>query len=304
MKVGLPQELMHLEWIPGLKRELNGKVADVQWVHTPSSQGTSRIFLDGDACYPFKKIVRTALALWTEVDVLLVPRIVSLDGFLMCPNFRALPDIIAINRERVSRGNQGRLIQPTTEINNNKDVKKVAEYTVQEILDTSKSSQISEPPEQVGLESPLGTTDISRLIALIGHPYVLKDPKLNSGVPEILSRNGFETVGSHQIPFQELESLAGSRDYYAKTLYWRPAREALGAFLYFTTVSKPAGIIQMITFNCGVEALLRIELMSLYKQMDNPPPYLILVCDEHTQREHLVTRIEAFVDMVNGINMR
>ncbi len=29
-----------------------------------------------------------------EVDVLLLPRIVEMDGFLMCPNFRAIPDMV------------------------------------------------------------------------------------------------------------------------------------------------------------------------------------------------------------------
>jgi predicted nucleotide-binding protein (sugar kinase/HSP70/actin superfamily) len=145
--------------------------------------------------------------------------------------------------------------------------------------------------------------DPSRTIAMIGHPYVLADRKLNSGVPELLRDAGFDTVSPRDIPFTKLDELAGSKDYYAKKMYWRPGREILGAFLYFLNEKPPAGIIQIVAFNCGVEALLRIELMSLYKKKNNPIPYMVLVCDEHTQRDHVVTRVEAFLDIIDGIRI-
>jgi predicted nucleotide-binding protein (sugar kinase/HSP70/actin superfamily) len=112
-----------------------------------------------------------------------------------------------------------------------------------------------------------------------------------------------DVMHSHQLPFAPLDRLASARDYYAKQLYWRPGREALGAFLYLTGVRRPAGIIHLLAFNCGVDALMRIELMSLYKRLKDPPPYMVLVCDEHTQRDHVVTRIEAFLDIVHGIKI-
>ena len=132
----------------------------------------------------------------------------------------------------------------------------------------------------------------------------MADAHLNNGVPEIVHINGFDTVSAQDIAFKELTELAASRDYYVKKLYWRSAREALGAFLYFTQIQRPAGIIHLIPFNCGVDALLRIEIMALYKKMDHAPPYMVIVCDEHTQRDHVVTRVEAFLDIVNGIKIK
>jgi hypothetical protein len=43
--------------------------------------------------------------------------------------------------------------------------------------------------------------------------------------------------------------------------------------------------------------------MSLYKKKNNPIPYMVLVCDEHTQRDHVVTRVEAFLDIIDGIRI-
>lgn len=303
MRIGLPHELMHVEWIPDLKAQINYLIPDSEWIHVPSFKVPGHLFSEGDACYPFKEMIRSSLALLPSVDVLLLPRIIGIDGFLMCPNFRALPDIVALNRERMGDNGDVPMVTPLMEVSGRRHLKMLARATARDLLqvpDLHDSGGIShEAPDP---DVP-GERDISRLIALIGHPYVLADSAFNNEVPGMLHRNGFDTVLAQEIPFKELNQLAVSRDYYAKKLYWRSAREILGAFLYFTQVKRPAGIIQIVPFNCGVDALLRIELMSLYKGMKDVPPYMVIVCDEHTQRDHVVTRIEAFLDIVYGIKI-
>ena len=122
-------------------------------------------------------------------------------------------------------------------------------------------------------------------------------------MPDILNGLGHDTVSTQDIPFDTLTALAARHDYYAKTLYWRSARRVLGGFLYFTQEQRPAGMIHLVPFNCGVDALLRIELASLHKQLEHPVPFMVVVCDEHTQRDHVLTRVEAFLDMVHGISI-
>ena len=98
MRVGLPRELLSMERITLFKEAVDGLAPGFQWVHDPLGKGPEPIFLDGDACLPFKKMVRTSLSLLKDTDALILPRIAQLDGYLMCPNFRALPDIVNINR--------------------------------------------------------------------------------------------------------------------------------------------------------------------------------------------------------------
>jgi len=303
VKIGLPEELTHMDWMPDLMENLNQIVPDMYWVHRGSGEGPQPLFLDGDSCYPFKKMVWSSLALLSHVDALLLPRIVNLDGYLMCPNFLALSDIVTINKERIGQHNDLPIISPVMEVHCIKHL----EILIRDIVrDLSREVTVCET-KPVCKKSPSATSkqyrDLSDTIVLIGHPYVLSDSKLNNGVPEILQANNFTTITAREIPFQKLDRLAGYCDYYAKKLYWRSAREALGAFLYFTQVQRPAGIIHMIPFNCGVDALLRIELQSLYNRMENVTPFMALVCDEHTQRDHLVTRIEAFLDIIHGIRI-
>jgi len=303
MKVGLPQELTHMEWVLNLKIRLNHLVPDIEWIHAPVGKGPQPLFLGEDACYPFKKMVRTSLSLLHDVDVLLLPRLVRLDGFLMCPNFRALPDIVTINKKRIKQNTKVPIVTPLMEVCDAKQFETLARATAGDLSEGSNLHYSPGFSDKKPDERNQCHRDLSHSIALIGHPYVLGDPKLNNGVPEILHANDFDTILAQEVPFQELDRLAGSSDYYAKKMYWRPGREILGAFLYFTHIRRPAGIIQLIAFNCGVEALLRIELMSLYRRMENAPPYMVIVCDEHTQRDHVVTRIEAFMDIVHGFRI-
>ncbi len=303
MKVGFLREQLAVEWMPELVQVISLMIPNIEWVHDSAAKIPQQVLLDGDACYPFKKMVRASLSLLSDVDALLLPRIVSIDDFLMCPNFRALPDMVTMNRERISTHNNVPIITPVIEISGQRHLEKVAKE-ISGALTGKQDLIIKHQNKAIVFQRDIRSRDISNFIAIIGHPYVITDTRLNNGVPDLLHMNGFETVFAQEIPFKKLTELAASRDYYAKKLYWKSAREALGAFLYFTRVQRPAGIIHLVPFNCGVDALLRIEMMSLHKRTANPPPYMVIVCDEHTQRDHVVTRVEAFLDIVNGIRIK
>jgi predicted nucleotide-binding protein (sugar kinase/HSP70/actin superfamily) len=303
MKVGFCRELLHVEGMAALKATLDRLAPEIEWVHDSAKKVRSQLLLDGDACYPFKKMVRSALSLLPGVDALLVPRIIRLDNYLMCPNFRALPDMVRLNLERLYSAKLIPLLTPEIDAVTSGPVDFLAADIFKQLF--GKSSTASPVVEKAGahLTEDLRKRDISKAIALIGHAYVLPDAHLNNGVPEILHGLGHETVSTRDIAFNTLTSLAARHDYYAKTLYWRSAREVLGGFLYFTQVQRPAGMIHLVPFNCGVDALLRIELASLHNRLNHPVPFMVIVCDEHTQRDHVLTRVEAFLDMVHGITL-
>jgi len=308
MNVGLPQELMHIDCVLNLKRMLEQMVPDITFVHMPKSEAPRYLNLEEDSCFPFKKMIRNALALHEDTDALLLPRVVGMDGFLMCPNFRAFPDIVELNTKNIAPNNKKPIVSPIIEIRNSNELKRVAETTAKELSRSFNIQYVTKPvfkrqhtpdPRQ----SKLNHQNFSKRIAIIGHPYILTDKKLNNGVPEILNGFGYETVFPDDVCFDELNKLAGSLDYFAKKMYWRSAREIIGAFLFFSKVNPSAGIIHLAPFNCGIDALLRIELMSLHKTIEDAPPFMTIVCDEHTQRDHVVTRIEAFLDMTYGIRI-
>jgi predicted nucleotide-binding protein (sugar kinase/HSP70/actin superfamily) len=297
-----------MPWIAQLTALVEAQAAPLQWVHRASRGVKARLYLEADACYPFKQMVRHGLALLAETDALLLPRIVGLDGYLTCPNFRALPDIVRLNCERAGLAAAGPVIAPVMDVGSLNDVQRVAIAITSELglpAAGATARQPAAPPQKISAATQAPAPVCGpNTIAVLGHPYMAAEPSLNNGVTEILHGYGYETITAQDLPFAELDRLASEYDYYAKKLYWRSAREILGAFLYWTRHERPAGIVHLVPFNCGVDALLRVELGSLYQQMQNAPPFMVIVCDEHTQRDHVVTRIEAFLDIVDGIRIR
>jgi len=306
MNMGLPYELMHLDCVSDLKQIVERMVPDVAWHHVPKSEPPTHLNIEEDACFPFKKMIRNALALYIDMDGLLLPRVVQIDGYLMCPNFRAFPDIVELNSKNMALDKRKSIVSPIIEINDDKGLNAIAEKTANELTRIFDLPAIVKPVDKKQKQeqkTAIGDKTLSKTIAIIGHPYVLADKRLNNGVPEMVNAYGYDTVFSNDMDFEELSRLSGALDYFAKKMYWRSAREIIGAFLFFSQINQPAGIIHLAPFNCGVDALLRIELMSLRKRIEGAPPFMTIVCDEHTQRDHVVTRIEAFMDMIYGIGI-
>jgi len=298
VRIGLPAELLHVPWMSELKACVEQMAPDLTWVHRATGREIRPQFLGEDACYPFKRMVGSSLSLCPEVDHLLLPRIVGLDGLFTCPNFRALPDIVRLNAERTPETRGSDVVAPLMEITTGKDVLALA----RDLAGGFRARPSSLPgPLRAPWPETTPDQDLSRTILLIGHPYVLAEPALHMGVPAILRAHSFDILTPRDLPFPDLDRLAGALDYFAKRMYWRPAREIIGAFLLFTKRLRPAGILHLAAFNCGIEALLRIELMSLHRRLTHPPPFMFLVCDEHTQTEHVLTRVEAFLDIVDGV---
>ncbi len=307
MRIGLPIELLSFEWIRRLKADIS-KHAEVVFCHAPTNARSDYIPLsEGDACFPFKKMIRTAMALLPEVDCLLIPRLVRLDGHLLCPNFRAYPDLVVLNRDRLAgKEKDVPVVDTVVEISSRDDEDRLRREMFGALFNSSSPSLTTAFPKPVSavektsaLKAKLAPFD--KKIALIGRAYMVQDPNLNMGIPGILDSQGYGVITPQDIGFQTLDQAAARNDYYAKTMYWRGARECLGAFMHITEEFDPAGIIYLLSFNCGVDALVRIELMSLHKKLAKKIPMMVLVGDEHSQREHVVTRLEAFLDVIDGI---
>ncbi|MBU0680522.1 MAG: hypothetical protein KKD73_03780 [Proteobacteria bacterium] len=313
MKIGLPVELLSFEWVRRLKEDVGRLVPDVQFCHVAAEANSglqTRPLSEGDACFPFKKMIRTAMALLPEVDRLLIPRLVRLDGHLLCPNFRAFPDLVIMNRDRLPGPEKATsIIDTVVDISSREDEECVRAEVLKGLFASRLPAQRMAFPRPESAEAKAAKLSAklapyAKNIALIGRAYMLQDPHLNMGIPEILNGQGYGVVTPQDLDFQTLDQVAARNDYYAKTMYWRGARECLGAFMHVTEEMAPAGIIYLLSFNCGVDALVRIELMSLHKKLAGKIPMMVLVGDEHSQREHVVTRLEAFLDVIDGITTR
>ncbi|HYA93740.1 MAG TPA: acyl-CoA dehydratase activase-related protein [Thermodesulfobacteriota bacterium] len=137
-------------------------------------------------------------------------------------------------------------------------------------------------------ESPL-------CIAFIGHPYNLFDIDINKDLLSLAKSLGMEIITSDLLSEKEINrEISGL----SKEIYWSSGREIVGSLFRFLSGGVD-GVIFLTSFKCGIDALLQEFVKRRLKvRGESSIPLLILSLDEHTGKEGLTTRLEAFRDVV------
>jgi predicted nucleotide-binding protein (sugar kinase/HSP70/actin superfamily) len=141
----------------------------------------------------------------------------------------------------------------------------------------------------------LGKTSLR--VAFIGHPYNLFDPDINKDVLTLTKQLGIEILTPDYLSEKEIDREVSG---FSKEIYWSSGREIVGALFHFLKGGVD-GVIFLTSFKCGIDALLQEFIKrSLKIREESTVPFLILSFDEHTGREGLVTRLEAFKDIIES----
>lgn len=121
-------------------------------------------------------------------------------------------------------------------------------------------------------------------IAVVGHPYNLYDPSINHQLLTRLARLGVNVLTPERLGPQPADD------------YWAFEYELVGA-ARLALERGVKGLIAVVAFGCGPDAILVDELQRL--SGESGVPLMTLVLDEHSGEAGLVTRLEAFVDMLH-----
>jgi predicted nucleotide-binding protein (sugar kinase/HSP70/actin superfamily) len=139
-----------------------------------------------------------------------------------------------------------------------------------------------------GIGSPLR-------IAFIGHPYNLFDIDINKDLLALAKSLEMEIMTSDLLSEKEIDREVSGL---SKEIYWSSGREIVGSLFHFLSGGVD-GVVFLTSFKCGIDALLQEFIKRRLKVRGGSSiPLLILSFDEHTGREGLVTRLEAFRDVV------
>ncbi len=131
-------------------------------------------------------------------------------------------------------------------------------------------------------------------IALIGHPYNLYDSYLNMNLMEKLRQLGSSVITTEMLPSSIMEKEASR---WRKEIFWTFGRRMVGAAFYFFNSGEVDGVISCIAFECGPDSLLGVLIEDEAKKHKDIP-YMSLILDEHSGETGIVTRVEAFLDMI------
>ncbi|MFW6238456.1 MAG: acyl-CoA dehydratase activase-related protein [Halanaerobiales bacterium] len=320
-KIGLPRALVYHYYYPGIKDYFD-KLNNVELVISPE---TNREILDrgikkavDDLCLPFKVFLGHVEKLIDSVDYIFVPRLLSLGKEnRVCPKFmglpemlksafrnRKLPDLLSPNIDlrkglfplykiAVKIGKE-LAINPwraryacRCAINTMRNYKKILlqGYTSQEAFARLENEGGYEREKQESARFRVG---------VLGHSYIINDDHLSMDLISELKKRKIEVLTQEMLPDEKIEKFASKQE---KKLFWYFNRHIMGAAYYLLEQEEIDGIIPVNVFGCGPDSLIN-ELIKLRGKNKKNIPLLHLNLDEHSGKAGWITRLEAFIDLL------
>lgn len=129
-------------------------------------------------------------------------------------------------------------------------------------------------------------------IGVIGHPYLLFDSALSLDLPDKLSGLGATVLYPAMLP----EGVSFPEPTRSREISWLYEQELLGAAWYFLNNKLVDGLLLVSSFACGTSAVIN-EVIA--REMAHAGiAMMTILLDEHTAESGIMTRLEAFVEMV------
>jgi len=313
-RIGIPRALMFYRYFP----LWHAFFENLGWRVMVSNGGRQKenIIYFEDSCLPMKLLVTHAVQLKDQVDHLFIPRLISIHRtYIMCPKFRGAPDIVRLATEgNVSiiddtidlRKGGHALLRSFVKIGERvgasghesrrafREAERIFSKFHQDWLDRINRLPTGQLFE-TNVPTPLRGRATSLHLAFIGHPYNLFDIDINKDVLALAKSLEIEIMTSDLLSEKEIDREVSGL---SKEIYWSSGREIVGSLFHFLSGGVD-GVVFLTSFKCGIDALLQEFIKRRLKVRGGTSiPLLILSFDEHTGREGLATRLEAFRDIV------
>jgi len=321
-RIGIPRALLYYRYYPMWMTFLKEMGAEVI-VSRPGNasttkQGASRVV--SDTCLPVKTFIGHVISLSGQCDYIFIPVLRSTRRkVLNCSRFLGLPDVaravvpeappildIELDVDRGKRYLYSQIYKLGSRFSANPlkvsgAAKKAwQEYLNQQELMSAKNLTYNESNDLLQdlvnkekEDSPfLHNGEKPVVLGLVGHPYILCDEQTNH---RLLKR-----LNDMNVIFQTPEMLTTEQKRngvksITRDTYWVSEEEVIGAGGYFIQKGVD-GIIGAMAFSCGPDSLM-MHLVS-EKAREAGIPFMSLTFEEHTAEAGVVTRLEAFLDMV------
>jgi predicted nucleotide-binding protein (sugar kinase/HSP70/actin superfamily) len=311
MRIGLPRALSYYDYASLWRTFFETLGAEVV-VSGPTTRATlddATSRATADLCFPAKVYIGHLLALADQVDLLFVPSLRRpVPAAIHCAKIIGLPDLarsvltgyskllevdVDLDKARLALAQAvwaaGRPltwnpIQIARAAETAWEAYRESDRMTRGYLEERGSDQASSPANQPAVGPTLG---------VVGHPYLLYDEYVNQGLLRRL-----EGLGVRWLTPEVLSAGAADKavQRYNGEAYWAFASSLLGAGLCFLEMEVVDGLVAVIAFGCAPDSGLAPELGRAASRAG--VPMLTLTLDEHSGEAGLVTRLEAFVDMI------
>ncbi len=322
--VGIPRALLFYQYYPMWRTFFEALGAQVVTSPPTSkailSAGSS--FLVSETCLPTKVYCGHVNALAGKADYVFVPAIRSIEEQVYnCSKFLGLPDLVQSTMDirpqvltidiDVNQG-KGSVINAlhklgSTFTRNPLRIKRAVEAALE--MDRRYHTLLEDgmlPQEAMAtlydepLEQPQISTDrynyslrSALTVAVVGHPYNIYDGYITHNLLWRLKSWGVNVLTAENATAAELD--AGTAALVGGP-YWTYEDEVVGAAGHYLS-GKADGVICVVSFACGPDSVMLTKVQS-YAKRPGIRPLLSITIDEHTGEAGLVTRLEAFIDML------
>ena len=130
-----------------------------------------------------------------------------------------------------------------------------------------------------------------KTIALVGHPYLTEAAFVNFHLKERLKEKGYQVITSDQ-----LRRLPEPDPLYPKFMFWQSGHDMGTLLASLSDVNHAAGAILLTAFGCGPDSYIETYCRQYLERQRIP--HLTLTLDEQTGEAGLITRVEAFLDVL------
>lgn len=322
IKIGIPRALLYYQYYPMWQTFFEELGAEVV-VSPPTTQamlaaGSSRVV--AETCLPTKIFLGHVLALVKKCDFIFIPAIRSVKKKTYnCSKLLGLPDMtkavlpesppildidIDVNKEKhelyqaIYRLGRRFTWSPFRVRQASKAAWQVHLNYQRLMCDRSLT-----PPQAIarvsGTAAAAPATDSSypipteATIAIIGHPYLLYDEYINHRLIHRLKQAQNRVLTPEMLTIEQLES-ATTR--LVGRAQWTCEEEVVGAGGHYLE-NGADGIIGLMNFGCGPDSLL-MDMLQRRASRLKTTPFMSLTLDEHTAEAGMITRLEAFLDMI------
>ncbi|SDF24520.1 acyl-CoA dehydratase activase-related protein [Sporomusa acidovorans] len=297
VKVGIPQALLYHEF-GGFWLEFFQNIR----VPVTLSGNTNKQILDrgmslaiDESCIPLKVYLGHVESLLNTCSHIFIPRIAQYypDNHF-CAKLAGLPDIV----QNTFRLTGKELLSPNIENSSQATVVKAVRTICQPLGLSAISGQRAYYQARKAWKDniPLQSDHTAKAkIAVIGHSYIIKDVFFNNDIEKFFKSQAVEIITPNDLPNKTIYEEAKA---FRQDIYWQLSMKIAGATRYFCRQSDIAGIIMVSSFGCGPDSLVN-EYLEHHILKPSNKPHMVITIDEHTGNAGLITRVEAFWDMVS-----
>jgi len=321
--VGIPRALLYYQYYPMWKTFFQHLGAEVV-VSEPTTRstlagGAARVV--ADTCLPVKVFVGHVLSLVDRCDCLFIPAIRSLKSKTYnCSKFLGLPDMtravvpesppileieIDINRGRrhlyqTIYGLGRRFSWNPLRVREAATAAWQAFLNYQGLMSGSGLTPLQAIEDTTGTirtvpDEPSNTpATVAATIAVVGHAYLLYDEHTNYQLVRRLEQYGARVLTPEMLARHELQAAVARL---VGRAYWTYEEDVVGAGGHYLQ-NAADGVIGVMAFGCGPDSLM-MEMLRRRTGSEQSTPFMCITLEEHTSETGIITRLEAFLDMIH-----